>query len=202
MSTGDHDRVRALALACSPRAGGNSDQLLEAFVRGMEAGGAEVELVRVREAQIESCRNCGSCSKTGRCVIADEMSQEIHPKMERSDRIALATPVFFYQTSSLAAKVIERVQPFWARKHVLEDPLPSRRGQIERLGAWLAVGATRGERLFDGMLLTARYFYEAIGARLAETVTVKGVDERGAIRAHPTALADAEAAGRRFVELA
>lgn len=192
-------RVRCLAMACSPRAGGNTDILIDRFVRGMKDTGAVVTLVHVRDMNVGSCTACGRCSETGRCVIRDDMD-DLHDLIESSDRIVVATPVFFYQTSSLAAKIIERIQPFWAEKHLLDRPLPKQRDGVRRLGAWLAAGATRGAKLFDGMLLTARYYYSALNMELAETLTYKGIDEAGAIHNHPTALEDAITAGSDFAD--
>ena len=159
--------------------------------------GAAVTLVHVRAMNIKSCTACNKCSETGRCVIRDDMD-DVYKLIKSSDRIVIATPVFFYQTSSLAAKIIERVQPFWAEKHLLGRPLPEQCDGVRRLGAWLAVGATRGAKLFDGMLLTARYYYSALNTELDETLTYPGVDEAGDIRNHPTALADAKTAGHAF----
>ena len=192
-------RVRGVALACSPRADGNTDLLLAEYVRGMHDGGATVETVYVRDKNIEACRNCQACSKTGSCIISDDMP-EIYKLIESSDRIVLATPVFFYQTSSLAAKVIERSQPFWARKHLLGNPPAAQHNNIRKLGAWLAIGATRGEKLFEGMGYTARYYFEALNAFVHEKLNYRGLDEKGAVRNHPTALTEAFKAGRVFAD--
>jgi len=191
--------IRGVALACSPRSGGNTDLLIDQYVRGMRDAGAEVEVVRVRDMHIESCRECLACSSKGACVIDDDMAS-IHNLMESSDRIVLATPVFFYQTSSLAGKVIERCQPLWARKYLLDRPIPARGNGVNRRGAWLAVGATRGKKLFDGMRYTARYFFDAMNAELADMVTYRGIDGKGAIRDHTSALQDGYDAGCRFAD--
>jgi len=199
MSEPDISHVRGVALVCSPRPGGNTDLLVVEYVRGMTDGDATVKIVYIRDRHIEPCRGCEACSATGSCVIDDDMT-EIFELIESSDRIVLATPVFFYQTSSLAAKVIERSQPFWVRKYLLDNPPAGERHGIRRLGAWLAVGATRGERLFDGMRYTARYFFDALNADLHDMLTYRGLDEKGSIREHPTAMNDAYTAGRRFAD--
>lgn len=193
-----HERsVQCLAIGCSPRIVGNTDILLDQFVSGMKDAGADVKIVHLRGMNIQSCIACNKCGETGRCVIRDDMD-DLYKRIESSDRIVVATPVFFYQTTSLAAKIIERAQPFWAKKHLLDQPLPEQRDGVRRLGAWIAVGATHGERLFDGMLLTARYYYSALNMKLDQKLTYTGIDEAGAIRNHPTALTDAKTAGQAF----
>jgi len=66
-------------------------------------------------------------------------------------------------------------------------------------GAFIAVGATRGARLFDGPKLTIQYFFKAINAEYSEELLIRGVDKRGEIKEHPTALADAYKLGQRLV---
>ena len=66
-------------------------------------------------------------------------------------------------------------------------------------GAFIAVGATSGEKLFDGPKLTIHYFFKAINAEYQEELLIRGVDKRGEIKEHPTALADAFELGGRLV---
>jgi hypothetical protein len=60
------------------------------------------------------------------------------------------------------------------------------------------VGATRGAKLFDGPKLTMRYFFQAINTEYTDELLVRGVDKKGDIQEHPTALADAYALGQRL----
>jgi hypothetical protein len=66
-------------------------------------------------------------------------------------------------------------------------------------GAFIAVGATKGAKLFDGPKLTVKYFFQAINAEYKEELLVRGVDKKGEIKDHPTALADAHELGKRLV---
>ena len=68
-----------------------------------------------------------------------------------------------------------------------------------RRGVFISVGATRGERLFDGVVLTVKYFFDAIGVRYAGDLLVKGVDGEAHIREHATAVEDALRLGRQLV---
>jgi len=43
------------------------------------------------------------------------------------------------------------------------------------------VGASRGRQLFDGIQLTARYFFDAIDADFSHALTYRGVEAKGAI---------------------
>jgi hypothetical protein len=65
---------------------------------------------------------------------------------------------------------------------------------------FIAVGATRGEKLFDGSILTVKYFFKSIGVGYTGELLVSGVDKRGEIKEHPTALPDAFELGKRLAQ--
>jgi protein-tyrosine-phosphatase len=71
--------------------------------------------------------------------------------------------------------------------HKINDP-----GQKWRSGIFLAVGATKGKNLFEGVTLTAKYFFDAVGARYEGSLTFRQIEEAGAIALHPTALEEAK----------
>jgi hypothetical protein len=50
--------------------------------------------------------------------------------------------------------LIDRCQALWARKYVLKMKIP----EEGRKGAFIGVGATRGNQLFDGSRLVMKYF--------------------------------------------
>jgi hypothetical protein len=54
-----------------------------------------------------------------------------------------------------------------------------------RKGILLAAGATQGKDLFDGLKLTARYFFDAADVQYESALCYKGVDERGQMEKHP-----------------
>jgi hypothetical protein len=70
-----------------------------------------------------------------------------------------------------------------------------------RRGAFIAVGATRGEKLFDGSILTVKYFFKTIGVKYADELLIPGVDKKGEIKEHPTALSDAFELGKRLARI-
>jgi multimeric flavodoxin WrbA len=121
---------------------------------------------------------------------------DIYPKLLDADVVIIASPMFFYGVSSQAKALIDRCQALWARKHILKQSLPN----SGRKGAFIAVGATKGKRLFEGAILTVKYFFEAIGVEYADELLIRGVDARGEIKEHPIALSDAFELGKRVVQ--
>ena len=65
---------------------------------------------------------------------------------------------------------------------------------------FISVGATKGKRLFDGSLLTMRYFLETLDADLWETLLYRQLDFETDILKHPQYLEEAYQTGKRLVE--
>lgn len=181
----------------SPRIKGNTHFLLSAFLDEFRKKGAVAELVHAARVRVTPCRGCGFCEKKGVCAISDdEMSERIYPMLRRADVVILASPVYFYNTPAQLKAIIDRTQTLWARKyrHDLEDP-----GRPIRKGFMLSVGATKGKNLFDGMALTARYFFDAIGSEYTDSLTYRRVEDPGDIESVP-GLQDDIAASANKVE--
>jgi arsenate reductase len=176
-----------LGLQGSPRKKGNTEFLLNEFMKESKKKGAHTHIIDACGGKINHCIGCGNCEKKGFCVFDDEMSREIYPLLRRADVILLATPVYFYNTTSHLKTLIDRGQALWSRryKYLLEDPYNS-----HRRGVVLSIGATKGDNLFDGINLTAKYFFDAVGAVFDGGLTYRRIEERGAISAYPGILND------------
>ncbi len=193
--------IDVLAIYGSPRKGGNTDVLLDAFAGAAEREGASVQRVYVRELNIGCCVECRQCEKVGRCVVDDDM-REVFGFLESARAVVVASPIFFYALTACVKPLIDRAQALWARKYILNNPVPPVVDGIERRGYFLSCGATKGQNLFDGALLTMKYFFDAIGVRQAESLTYRRIESIGDIGRHPRALEEAGALGRTAAERA
>jgi multimeric flavodoxin WrbA len=185
--------LKALGIMGSPRIGGNTDLLLDQAIAGMQSRGAETEKIVVDRMKIAPCREYYGCLRDGNCVIRDDMD-EVYPKLLEADIVVLASPIFFYAVSAQVKALIDRSQALWARKYVLKETPPG----SDRKGAFIAVGATKGKQLFDGSVLTVKYFFQAISVHYADELLIRGVDKKGEIKDHPTALSEAFELGKRL----
>lgn len=185
--------MRILGIMGSPRIGGNTDLLLDAALNGARIQGAEVEKTIVDRLNISPCREHYGCLEDGICVIKDDMDA-LYPKLMEADGIVIASPMFFYGITAQLKALIDRCQALWARKHILKQTWPG----AGRKGAFIAVGATKGATLFDGSKATVKYFFKTIGVEYAEELLIRGVDQKGDIHKHQTAMKDAFDLGRRL----
>jgi multimeric flavodoxin WrbA len=184
--------LKVLGIMGSPRLKGNTDLLLDEALKGAQSRGADAEKIIADKLKIAPCREYYGCLKDGKCVIRDEMD-DIYPKILAADIIIVATPIFFYTVSAQLLQLMSRCQSLWARKYVLKIVnIPVKKG------AFIAVGATKGAKLFDGPKLTAHYFFKAINAEYTEELLIRGVDKRGEIKDHPDYLAAAYEMGKKL----
>jgi len=187
--------MKVLGIMGSPRRQSNTEILLDKALEGAGEAGAEVEKVLASKLKISPCLEIYACRKDGDCAIKDDM-QLLYKKLLEADHIIFASPIFFYGITSQAKAVVDRCQALWVRKHVLGMGKEDKR---ERRGVFISVGATRGTKLFDGAVLTVKYFFDAIGVKYSGDLLVRGIDNKGQIKEHPTALKDAFRLGQELV---
>ena len=152
--------IRIVAVYGSPRRKGNTSLLLKKAVQGARETGAEVEEVVLRDLEISPCLEIYGCKVTGRCVIQDDF-QRVLDQIQASEGIMLASPIFFYAVSAHAKMLIDRCQSLWVKKYWIEKTRMDRRAP-KRKGLFISVGATNGKRLFEGTLLSVRYFFDVL----------------------------------------
>lgn len=186
-----------LGLQGSPRKNGNTDYLLSLFMQEARRLGAKTDIIQVDQKNIVPCKEYTVCEKKGYCPIDDDMTHEIYPLLRRADVIVAATPIFFYNVPAQLKALIDRSQTLWARRYKLKLEDPARKW---RKGFLLALGATKGERLFEGVNLTAKYFFDAVGATFVGSLTYRGVEKRGDMKKHPTVATDATQAAHDLLQ--
>jgi len=162
--------MNILILAGSPRKGGNTDLLVEAFVKGASQK-HHVEVVSVHDYKVNPCMGCNACfkSESNSCVQKDDMSL-IYEKMAVADMLVIASPVYFYGLSAQLKAVIDRFHnPIRDTFHIKKTAL-------------LLVGAASLPELFDGILAQYRLCLNFFKLENAGRVLVRGVKDKGDIR--------------------
>ncbi len=107
--------MKILAINGSPRGKhGNTDRILQPFLRGAAAAGADWETVYAKDLNVKECTGCFTCwQKTpGVCVFKDDMA-ELLLKMRCSDMIVWATPLYLFGMNVRLRRIIERTLPLY-----------------------------------------------------------------------------------------
>lgn len=180
----------------SPRRQGNTATLMKRAVAGAEEAGAAVDEIVLRDYKISPCLEIYGCKKGGECVIKDDF-QEVRDRVLACRGLMIATPIFFYTVSAHLKLFMDRCQSLWVKKYWI-DQTPFNQWTPTRQGLLIAVGATRGKKLFDGTLLTMKYFFDVLDMKMWDSLLVRGLDLAGDVLAHPQYMDAAYQKGREF----
>ena len=187
---------KIVAVCGSPRRGGNTATLLDRAVQGATDAGAEVERVALRGLKISPCLEIYKCKETGECAIRDDF-QEVQDKILAADGLMLASPIFFGAFSAQTKAFIDRFQSLWVKKHWI-DNIPLGKSLHTRKGLLISVGATKGAKLFDGALLTTRYFFNVLDMELWGSLLYRELDSADDAAGRPEHLRESYETGREF----
>jgi len=101
--------VHILGLVGSARRWGNSELLVRQALRGAEAEGASVRLVRLTQLHLASCEGCLRCVIGGQpCHLDDDMAWLIET-IQAADGLALAAPTYFLGPAAVIKLVLDRL---------------------------------------------------------------------------------------------
>jgi multimeric flavodoxin WrbA len=185
-----------VAIYGSPRRNGNTTALLKKAVDGARDAGAQVDEIVLRDLKISPCLEIYACKKDGECAIKDDF-QNVRARILSSRGLMIASPVFFYTVSSHVKMLMDRCQSLWVKKYWVEGVQPGQRPP-QRKGLVVAVGATKGKKLFDGMLLTMKYFFNVLDMELWNPMLFRSLDAEGDVLKYPQYLDQAYERGREF----
>jgi len=130
--------MNILYVSGSPRKRSNTDYLLK-FTLDQTGG----EFIKLTDYTISPCRACWACLENASCVIRDDMSAMITPRLMAADAIVIGTPVYFNNVTAQLKCFIDRT---WAI-----------RGQLKnKIGATIVVGRRYGD---EGAITAVHAFF-------------------------------------------
>ena len=161
-----------LVISTSPRKGGNSDTLADAFVQGAREAGHRAEKVSLCDKTIGFCKGCLTCVKTQRCVIRDD-ADTIARQMLTADVLVFATPIYYYGMCGQMKTLLDRANPLYSAEYRFRDVY------------LLAAAAEEDEHTVDGAVTGLQGWIDCFDkARLAGSVFAGGVTSVGEIQGH------------------
>ncbi len=187
--------MRIIAFNGSPRPGGNTELLLAEALKPLREAGHAVRVFKLNTVDCKPCQDCGGCSKTGICIQQDAMT-EMYDAIREADRIILASPIFFHSLSAQAKVMVDRCQAIWCEKYLLKKIIPA--GPHGRKGLLLLVGGMKKDEGRNCAEAVAKSFFRTVSVPEHETLFFGGIDAKGDIQKHPTALQEAREAGKRL----
>lgn len=205
----------AVALACSPRVGGNSDTLAKSFAHGFNdglkgldgqnhAGHANkltrMDIVYLRDYAIKPCIACYACQpKEGKALSLSEQEEPatLYPpcplQKTHQDQSAdlfhillyapalyISAPIFFYHLPAHLKAFMDRGQSYWLHR-MAHDPLLC---SLPQRPAWISLiaGRKKGEKLFEGSMVSLRFFLHIFNFAIQDSQHLLGYDEADAVQ--------------------
>ena len=101
--------MKVLMLNGSPKANGNTATALAEMKAVFEKEGVEVEYVHVGNQIVRGCLGCGTCYKLGKCVIDNDVVNELAPKLMECDGMVIASPVYYAAANATLVAVLDRL---------------------------------------------------------------------------------------------
>lgn len=164
---------KVLAIMGSPRKGKNTNSALDFFLEGLDQGQFSLDKVYLKDLSIGHCTGCDYCGSTGICIIKDDM-QSLYDKIDQSDLVILAAPLYFNSINGLSKNMIDRCQKYWSQKYSLGQSY--KRGE-DRLGVFISTGgAPYSHNQFDGAIPVMDFFFKAINVQYKGNYFVSGTD--------------------------
>lgn len=173
--------------------------MLKHAIEGARQGGAVIKEFVLRDYKISPCLEIYGCKHNGQCVINDDF-HKIKDAILAADGLMIASPIFFYTVSAHTKIFMDRCQSLWVKKYWMDNQ-PDHLKNDRKKALFISVGATRGKKLFDGTLLTMKYFLDVLDMELWKTLLYRGLDFEGDVYQRPEYLDQAHSAGRQLAAI-
>ena len=177
-----NNKYKIVAIYGSPRIGGNTAVLMDYFLKGImentrySEGAVTIDSLLIKDKNISPCRECCNCSKTGECIISDDM-QEIYKLLIEADFIAVASPVFFTTVSSYLKAVIDRCQRFWVLKYEHNKKIIRK----TREGIFISTSGSGSKDIFKCSIKVIRSFFDVLFVDYLKDFTFNSMEKKGDI---------------------
>ncbi len=190
--------IRVIGVLGSPHRHGNTEILLDTFLKGATDAGAETEKVILRRLSYSSCKGCNACHKTGECILKDD----VHPVFERmlnADCLAISSPIYTMGITTELKGFIDRAHYIWVRHYKLKThPLPSEKKILHR-GYFLSTAGMDRDDVFSTAVPMMTALFNIFGFSYCDNILAKDMDGYGGIAGNPDILTSAYKTGNDAV---
>ena len=162
-----------IVLTGSPRAGSNTNQMAEAFIKGAQLMGHTVTKINTAELHVQGCVGCDCCyhDEVHPCCHDDDFNK-IAPLIERADVVVFATPIYWYSFPATIKRVIDQFYCFYCGERDIKG----------KKAVLLSCGEDTAYNMFDGIQRAYELCLPVLGWTNGGMVLVPGVNKVGDIQ--------------------
>ena len=106
--------MNIIGFVASPRTNGSTAWAVNTILEGAREQGAQAQAFYAGALDIKPCKGCLACTKTGKCVIDDDMRQ-IYSALQWADALVLGSPVYMGQMTAQITQRMFRLLEFDVR---------------------------------------------------------------------------------------
>ncbi len=186
---------KVLLVYGSPRAGANTDTMVEAAASAIEAKGGQVIRFHLRDKKVGPCLGCLSCRQPGAngCIQKDDFSA-ILELMNECDAVILSSPVYFSYVTAQTKALIDRFYCVpWSDTAFGSDTA------TKKLGIILTAGGASEEDMQKLAEQVAGYFVKR-GITKSKSAVARNCRNKEDCAGAPESLARAKALGEWAIE--
>ena len=135
-----------LVLTGSPRKGGNSELLADAFIQGAMENGHTINKFETAFKSIHGCSACEACWNNGKVCVFEDDFIELVQFLKVADVLVLCTPVYWFGMTAQIKLAIDRLFTFM-------NPKCPNKLKIKE-SCLIACAEDSDEKVFDGTIGT------------------------------------------------
>ena len=103
-----------------------------------------------------------------------------------ADSMCIVSPIYFYHLPAMFKALIDRTQPFWALRETGNPRFTDQKPRI--CHTVLLAARTKGQKLFEGSLLTLKHALGPLNIHLADPLLLYGLDSPTDLASQPDAI--------------
>ncbi|SBV93784.1 NADPH-dependent FMN reductase [uncultured delta proteobacterium] len=105
-------KKHVLIVTGSPRRGGNSDLLADAFAKGALGAGHDVMRFSSAKDKVTGCIACDTCWSKGKPCSFDDGFDTLAPMLEQADTLVLCGPLYWFSFSAQLKAAIDKLYAY------------------------------------------------------------------------------------------
>ena len=109
--------MKILIITGSPRKNGNSNFLVDNFIKGATEKGHKIFRFDSAFKKVHPCIACNKCGMNGDCVFNDDFNY-VKENLVDSDMVVFATPMYYFGISAQLKAVIDRFYAINGKIHI------------------------------------------------------------------------------------
>lgn len=192
------NKVKIIGIGGSPRKNGNTDILLDNFLKGAESAGADTKKVLLRNYSIEPCIGCEACRKAGTCTQFHDGMDILYPEIEVSKGLILGSPTYNYNITSSMKSFIDRLYPYYNFTNDRPRQYSSKLANQGRKAIVFSICEQLEIEEMGFALEALEMPLEALGYEDIEKFPVTGCFDRGVVSKNAEVLKKAFEAGKKL----